>query len=203
MNMSICTLTYGVVALIALVGTAQADNYLPKMGGSGGSHFSDPCPEGQNLTGVEIRGGNEVDAIRPVCVFAYGPALISPPVLTTGTGLVNVRVSDLFGGIMQEQVAPGWHGGTGGRMMPLLCTASAPIVLGMNIIVEGVNTWTVDAIRLFCGRAVASQVAPDLPSAVFDGKVHRTKNGGGQAFRFREHSQRCRAGEVAEVARFV
>lgn len=197
MNMFFRALSSAGLALIALVGPAQAENYLPKMGGDGGSHFSDPCPDGQNLAGVEIRGGNEVDAIRPVCVLAYGPDLISPPVLTTGTGLVQVRVSDLFGGIMEEQVAPGWHGGTGGSMMPLLCPSSAPVVVGMNIVSQGLPTITVDAIELFCGRAVTTQVAPEFPSAVFEGKRYIYTNRGRELGEVRRHSQRCPAGEVA------
>ncbi|MGH9893006.1 MAG: hypothetical protein ACREA0_13650, partial [bacterium] len=80
-------------ALAGLSGTARGDSFLTAIGGDGGGQFVAPCPPGQNLTGFELRVGNDVDAIRPVCVVAYGPRDVSAPVLTSGSGLVPVEGS--------------------------------------------------------------------------------------------------------------
>src|SRR5260370_9769763 len=58
---------------------AQTDAPLPLTGGSGGDDFHGRCPQGQFLTGFELRTGDDVDAIRPICVTAYGPADVGPP----------------------------------------------------------------------------------------------------------------------------
>ncbi len=53
---------------------AQTDVTLPPIGGEGGGPFTGRCPQGQLLTGFDLRTGDDVDAIRPLCVTAYGPA---------------------------------------------------------------------------------------------------------------------------------
>src|ERR1035437_10559002 len=58
---------------------ALAQSYLQKLGGLGGVPFDEPCSAGQNLAGFEVRAGDDVDAIRPVCVFTYGPTEIAAP----------------------------------------------------------------------------------------------------------------------------
>src|SRR5260221_14715432 len=47
---------------------AQTDAILPLLGGRGGGQFVARCPQGQYLTGVELRTGNDVEAIRIICV---------------------------------------------------------------------------------------------------------------------------------------
>ena len=81
-----------VVMVVGIVsGTADAafaQGFLPPTGGGGGGQFVATCPAGQNLTGLELRAGLDIDAVRPVCVVAYGPDEITAPVLTSGSGLV-------------------------------------------------------------------------------------------------------------------
>src|SRR5713101_8744234 len=96
---------------------AQTDVMLPPLGGDGGSQFVARCPQGQFLTGFELRTGADVDAIRPICVAAYGPAEVGP--------LVPGKIS---------------FGGNGGGPRQLLCPKDAPIVTGMFVRAEGVDT---------------------------------------------------------------
>src|SRR5438552_4581429 len=103
---------------------AQTDVILPPIGGSGGGQFVARCPQGQFLTGFELRTGDDVDAIRPICVSAYGPADVGP--------LVPGKIS---------------FGGNGGGPRQLLCPKDAPIVTGMFVRAEGVDTLSVNNIH--------------------------------------------------------
>lgn len=187
--------------LFAIAGIARGDGFLKPIGGDGGGQFIARCPVGQNLTGVELRGGDDIDAIRPVCVASYGPAEISAPPLTTDSGLVDGGTGPVF---PTKKVAPGWYGGPGGSIVPLLCPASMPIVIGMDVAAEGVDTVTVNNIHLYCGQALAAQKAADIPSAVFDAPNHgqwptppmgpgQTKEAGSQRYGW----QRCPSGTIA------
>ncbi len=113
---------------------AQTDVILPPIGGNGGNHFNARCPQGQLLAGVELRTGDDVDAIRPLCVTAHGPAEVGPPVP---------------GGI--------WFGGNGGSPRQLVCPRDAPIVTNMSVRAQGVDTVVVDRFILECGTAATTQ----------------------------------------------
>src|ERR1700687_3103487 len=55
-------------AILFFVLSAQAqDRIIPPVGGPGGGEFVARCPPGQLLGGVELRVGDDVDAIRPLC----------------------------------------------------------------------------------------------------------------------------------------
>ncbi len=166
--------------------------YLPAMGGDGGGQFIAPCPADQNLTGLELRAGDDIDAIRPLCVQAYDAHDVGAPVLTSGSGLV-----DTPGGLpgLLPQVAPGWYGGPGGGIQRLLCPVVTPIVLGADVEAEGRQDITVNNIHLFCGRAVASQTIPAAPAAIFDAPYLPPSGLLDQPRR--QGSQRCPAGQVA------
>ena len=129
---------------------AQTDVILPPIGGSGGGQFVARCPQSQFLTGFELRTGDDVDAIRPICVTAYSPADVGPLVP---------------GGIS--------FGGNGGGPRQLLCPKDAPIVTGMFVRAEGVDTLSVNNIHLWCGVAAATQNLSALPNAVFDGPFEK------------------------------
>src|SRR3979411_1443065 len=60
---------------------AQTDAVLPPVGGSGGGHLAARWPQGQIFTGVGTLTGDDVDAIRLICVTAYGPADAGPNVV--------------------------------------------------------------------------------------------------------------------------
>ena len=186
--------------LLSPAKNALADAYLPPIGGSGGGQFKAPCPAGQNLAGFELRTGDDVDAIRPVCVIAFGPRDTSAPSLTVGSGLVAIGPQSALFGSMQT-LAAGWYGGTGGDIEPLLCPQSTPIVIGIDVAAEGADTVIVNNIHLFCGQALAAQTADANPSAIFDGPGYTPSPGSfgfnGTESRHRIGSQRCPVGQVA------
>ena len=123
---------------------AQTDAILPPIGGGGGGQFVARCPQGQFLTGFDLRTGDDVDAIRPICVTAYGPADVGP--------LVPGKVS---------------FGGNGGGPRQLLCPKDAPIVTGIDVGAEGTfYTTSVNNIHLWCGLAATTQTPSQFPAAV-------------------------------------
>jgi hypothetical protein len=136
------------LGLFAGAREARADTYLTYVGGDGGVPFIQPCPGGQNLAGFEVRRGEWIDAVRVVCAVSYGPISTSPLVFTTG-------------GLM-----PGWHGGPGGHIEPLVCPPRTPIVIGMRVTAAGRDTITAEDMKLFCGPASTTQpIAPPPPLA--------------------------------------
>ena len=53
--------------MLFFVLSAQAQDRIPPVGGPGGGEFVARCPPGQLLGGVELRAGDDIDAIRPLC----------------------------------------------------------------------------------------------------------------------------------------
>lgn len=168
-------------------GRARADSYPPAFGGSGGGQFRLRCADSELLTGVELRAGDDIDAIRPLCVQASGPAETTPPSYTTGSGLDAASA-----------LPPGWTGGTGGGLQNVVCPRDQPIVLGMDLF-EGQPTVTVNTIRLFCGLAVNQQNAGALPAAVFEAPTipYEARSIFATEVTRRNGSLRCPAGQVA------
>jgi hypothetical protein len=168
--------------LLAYTGSAaHADAYLPTIGGGGGGQYVTPCPAGQNLGGFQLRRGDDIDALRPACVISLGPSEISAPPVTTP-----------------------WTGGPGGSEAWVVCPAVTPIVIGMDVEWEGVDTITVNGIHLFCGKAVtAPQARPAYPSAIFDAPRYVPSDGwggigiSGDDARRGYGSQSCPPGQVA------
>jgi hypothetical protein len=121
----------------AFAGPASADDdYLASIGGMGGSVFATRCPTGSLLHGFEIRAADDVDAIRLVCVNAQGPARFS------------AAAAD-----------PTWRGGEGGAYHMVVCPDQFPIVFGLDVSAEGVDTIVVNSFTLHCGWAAAAQPA--------------------------------------------
>ena len=141
-KLTICTAA--ALLFFAVSAHAQTDVSLPPMGGGGGGQFVARCPQGKLLAGVELRTGDDVDSIRPLCVTAYGPADVGPPVP---------------GGI--------WFGGNGGGTRQLVCPQEAPIVTRIDVAAEGVDTIVVNNIHLTCG--VASTQPGEVAGPKFDG----------------------------------
>ncbi len=164
------------ILFFALSAQAQRDFIQPPIGGDGGGQFINRCPQGQLLTGLELRTGDDVDAIRPICVTAYAPTDVGPPVA---------------GGI--------WSGGDGGSPRQLVCPKETPIVTGMYVGYGGVDTVIVNHIHLFCGIASPNQEPSEVPSAKFDGSGGRSTVGlfGGRYAAAGEDTQRCLADPVA------
>jgi hypothetical protein len=192
-------LLFAAGALAGITQTASAQSYLPPIGGTGGAQYDEPCPAGQNLTGFELRAGDDIDAIRPLCVISYGPTQISAPAFTQGSGIVMAKSNSPLLGQVQA-LPPGWHGGTGGHLDKVVCPAASPILLGVEVTYEGHTTFTVNNIHLYCGRAVTSaQPFPQYPNATFDAPFYQEESGlltGHDPENRFTSSQRCGDGQV-------
>ena len=155
----------------ALSGHAWADEYLQQIGGAGGGQFQARCRDGELLAGFELRAGDDVDAIRPLCVTAYGPRDTS-------------AASD-----------SAWNGGQGGGPAHVVCPRHTPIVTGLFVFAEGMDTIVVNNIHLFCSLAVDPK-AGDSPAAIFDAPGYRNESW----FRYSgisSDTQRCPPGQAA------
>ena len=119
----------------ALAAQAQTDVRLPPIGGGGGGVFYYHCPAGKLLTGVELRTGDDVDAIRPICVVAYDAISVARLIPYPST----------LDGANRQLVCTD-------RLTPPIHIPLAPIVIGMSIRSEG-KTEIVNNIHLFCGIA--------------------------------------------------
>src|SRR5215203_5498807 len=99
---------------LVLSAQAQTDAMLPPVGGRGGEQFVARCPQGRYLVGLELRTGDDVDAIRPLCAVAYGPR--------------EAGGAEIF---------PTSYGGDGGdNMIRLVCPGKTPVVTRMNVQAE-------------------------------------------------------------------
>ncbi|MCY7355423.1 MAG: hypothetical protein LH470_10180 [Lysobacter sp.] len=159
----------------ALSGQAWADQTLDAMGGPGGGAFTARCPDGELLAGFELRAADDVDAIRPLCVTAYGPNSTS-------------AASD-----------SAWHGGDGGSPTYVTCPPrTSPIVTGMYVNFEGARTVIINSIHLFCDVAGDAQLASPYTAAFFDGPAWSDDDGffAGDP-NFHGGTQRCPPGQVA------
>jgi hypothetical protein len=166
--------------MVGMSAGAHAEAYLPTVGGGGGGQFKAPCAQGQLLAGFELRVGDDVDAIRPICAIA------------ASASEVNL-----------QPVTSEWYGGAGGGIESLMCPSSTPVVTGMYVAAEGENTVIVNTIHLYCGLASETQAAAsDYPSAVFDGPTIRGVKFSfpgtvGKESHFRGARYDCPAGQVA------
>ncbi len=118
---------------------AQPDAVLLPIGGSGGSQFTARCPQGEVLTGFDLRAGDDIDAIRPICIPGVAGQFHAYPVM---------------------------FGGSGGRPIGLVCPNDFPVVSGVDIDWEGMYVNTVNRIALYCGLADGSTPQSAFPSAV-------------------------------------
>jgi len=187
-----------------------AEVFLPAIGGRGGSQFLAPCPAGQSLAGFELRAGDDVDAIRPLCVTAYSSGSVTTPRLTTGSGLIQHYSSasrEVLGEPYSEflgdwsELPQDWHGGTGGGRASVVCPRARPIVVAMYVAAEGVDTVSVNNIHLYCGLALPSQALDANPSAIFDAPGYKPSKAvfgiSDSTATTSSASQRCPDGQVA------
>ena len=153
----------------------DAQSYLPPIGGPGGGQFKVPCHNGQYLNGVELRVGDDVDAIRPICADSTSVTSANNP----------------------------FSGGPGGRPLQLRCPMNTPTVIALGVGAEGAETVVVNNVHLYCGQLIPNQKTPDYPSAVFDGPVAVSSKPplgigiGGAPIRTAGNFQACPAGQVA------
>src|SRR5664280_651939 len=119
------------------------------IGGPGGDPFSDDCPDGSFLTGLALRTGDDVDAVRQLCL----------------------GVDD------RRDFQTVWHGGTGGTLKVLLCPPATPAVIGLDVAAEGQATIVVNNIHVYCGLATSGKALVSYPDAVFDGPAVKRSSG--------------------------
>jgi hypothetical protein len=143
--------------MLAVAGTAfgQADQLVPPAGGKGGGQYFARCALGEILNGFELRTGDDVDAIRPICAVPYSKSAIGPRI-----------------------PYPQSFGGTGGAVTRIVCPDNAPAIAAMFVAAEGESTTVVNNIWLYCSEAVPNLPKPEYPSARFDGEeIGRTGDG--------------------------
>jgi hypothetical protein len=137
--------------LIAMLSSsAFADQYVDMVGGPGGGRFEEHCPGQEILVGLELRTGDDVDAVRPLCAPAHGAAARGP-------------VSRLT-----------WHGGEGGgNYVDLLCPEDLPAIQSIFIYSEGLETEVVNTVELTCDHANGDGQVHAYKMQSFQGPVIR------------------------------
>jgi hypothetical protein len=105
---------------------AEPDWASPVVGGKGGDSFVLRCPAGQFLVGLNIRLGDDLDAVAPVCAAPRE-------------------------GGRSELLGLAERGGAGGEPRELLCPEGRPFVRELEVQAEGRATVLVNALQLHCG----------------------------------------------------
>ncbi len=160
---------FGAIALAAAT-PARGDVRDDPVGGGGGGAFAARCPFPQILTGLELHVGDDVDAVRPLCVVAYGPSYTSTVWVSSPASAQHVGA---FGGYDSREAVsvdrgppnPGlvvvgdrlWYGGGGGHPISLLCPSYQPALLQLDVEAEGESTVIVHDLAIHCGNAAAKQ----------------------------------------------
>jgi hypothetical protein len=174
-------------ALFFLVPSVQAQGRLIQpVGGTGGSAFTARCPAGQILGGVELRVGDDVDAIRPLCrtpsshlekVYLGPTAQPTDPYLYRD--VVTYEVSEAIatsdwvgagrGGIRRVECDVPGQGQTAGTAV------ARKVVTGMYVEAEGVDVVVVNNVTLLCqyfppyqtnyGRSPDFRTKPDVEAS--------------------------------------
>lgn len=166
-----------VAMLVAIVlpGGARADDLLPVIGGDGGGRFEAHCPPGQLLAGIDLHAGDDVDAVRPLCVTPLGPRDTTAP-----------------------SAENNWYGGSGGGPASVVCNRYNPVVSGLFIGYEGRDTVIVNNIHLYCGDTGNTQPPSDAATANFDAPTIESGAPPFQRFVISEQAiQRCPPGQPA------
>ena len=155
---------------LTLVGSNTSGQY----GGGGGSAFSDVCPSGQVVVGVNLRTGGRVDRIQAVC----GTISLST---TTTTVPYSYSVATGTGSTLST------HGGSGGSPVSYRCPANQ-MVSG----IFGREDSEMDAIGVNCSTLSASGVPGSYSIVRGSGSSSSQYGGsGGGAF-----SYSCPGGDV-------
>lgn len=182
MNIVVRVAAAALLVAVSATMPVRADSYLPQIGGAGGAQYRERCPQGRVLNGFELRAGDNIDAIRAVCVAPSGPATVSAPPLSNG-----------FGG--------GWHGGGGGGLQRLLCPPDTPVVAGIAAAYDGRDTVSLDAIDIYCGRVAKGRVVGEYPSNQFHAPIQGCTDyfllKDANCVRVSVRQQSCPTGEIA------
>lgn len=194
MNVAIRILAGAALVALSAIVPAHADSWLPQIGGKGGAQYGERCPQGQILNGFELRAGDDIDAIRAVCVTASSPTAASTPPLSNGFGA-------------------GWHGGGGGSLRRLLCPPGTPAVVAVVAGYDGIDTISLDTVDIYCGQASMNTSIGQYPSNMVHAPVQDCTHGpnlivptwnatrdvvfgNGNCPHFKLGQQKCPAGEI-------
>ena len=146
-----------IAAAFVSANSGSAETFIGSTGGGGGP-FESRCPSGKLLRGLELRAGNLVDAVRPVCASIGAD-----------------------GKIGDDSPVDPWRGGPGGSPVSLMCPERRPVIVGTAVQRDGQGPrYYVHHLHIFCGDAagVSRPATDDLPDAKFDGKPWEdTSNG--------------------------
>lgn len=149
-------LTLSAQAQIAAQMGERADLLLPPIGGPGGSEFVARCPAGQILGGLEMRTGDDIDAIRPLCIKST--ISIETVRAQPGNPAYNpyheqyVELSHY--GYGDPIATTDWYGGPGGTVRRI---TGGWEITGIYVEAEGVHTVTVNGIALVSYRTTVSE----------------------------------------------
>ncbi|HET9817997.1 MAG TPA: hypothetical protein VFP92_02395 [Rhodanobacteraceae bacterium] len=155
MNIAIRIAVAAALIAACAIAPARADSWVKEVGGDGGAQYSERCRQGQILNGFELRAGDDIDAIRAVCVTPSGPTTISAPPLSNGFGA-------------------GWHGGGGGGLRRVLCPPGTPVVVGVWLLADGRDTVSLDQIAIYCGEVSANWTSDsNFPSNQFFAPIQK------------------------------
>lgn len=163
------------MSAIGMAAPALADSDLPAIGGTGGAQYRHRCPDGLVLTGFDLRAGDDIDAIHPLCGEVHGPADVAVPPAGDGFGR-------------------GWFGGPGGGFVRMRCPPSTPVVTAINVYADGVDTISVDRIDIFCSEVGPARNTSAYPSNHYHAPV---QDPGGSYLAVVEQREDCPAGTVA------
>lgn len=161
--------------LLAGAAFASAQFSQSIVGDLDGEEFRVTCGLGENLVGLDLYTRDDIDAIRPICASAYGPAELGPLEF----------VGEPVGGRAQ-----------GANHTRLLCAGSTPVVIGAYIRAEIAKTSGVNNVHLYCGVAGENVDMPAEPLARFDGPAYRGGWHGED-----KATQRCQKNFVAQGIR--
>lgn len=148
--------------LLALSAHAQ-DQIVAPIGGPGGSPFVARCPAGQILGGLEVRTGDDIDAIRPLCIK---PTITLEKVrIEPGNPAYNPNSYDQYQevsnyGYSDPIATTDWYGGPGGSVRRIGAQNGGKIT-GIYVEVEGVHTLTVNGIALVSYYTTVSESVVD------------------------------------------
>jgi hypothetical protein len=148
---------------------AQADQALPLVGGDGGGPFAARCAQGDILNGFELRTGDDVDSIRPICVTPRSAASIGG----------RYAFTRKFGG------------DGGGNTVQLVCPDTTPAITAVRLYAEGVKTIVLNDVEVYCSVAVPNEPLGPMPTVRFNGEAAGTSS---SFARYDEGMQSCPRG---------
>jgi hypothetical protein len=147
------------------------------VGGSGGSAFTDDCPAGRAIAGMNFRSGSMVDRVQARC------APITLNINTTASPDYTYALQT--GTLINDSV----HGGTGGTARSAACSGD-DVVIGIT----GRNGSEIDRLGFRCGRVTIQRDGSNVWRVVIVNTTSSPQYGGSGGSLF---TRTCAAGQIA------